>query len=79
MMLAVSVSQWFGVAIAAVGLAITLSSRALSVAQVRSQPRWMHPWRNPERFSRAMFIVIGGGMVIAGILEAIGGIERLLP
>jgi len=63
----------FGMTIAVVGALLIGFSQPLAVLQVRSQPRFMHPWKNAVAVSRAIILVIGVGVVVSGLVAAIGG------
>ena len=53
----------------AAGAVLVAFHRPLGVLQVRSQPRWMHPWKNAVAWSRAVILIIGIGVMLAGLLE----------
>ena len=59
-----------GVTLIVAGLSLIALRKPLAVIQVRSQPRWMHPWKGAVSLSRTIIALIGAGLVVAGILEA---------
>jgi len=58
-----------GAVLICIGASLVVFHRPLGVLQVRSQPRWMHPWKNAVAGSRAVILVIGIGVMVAGLLE----------
>ncbi len=60
-----------GAALIAVGALLIVFHRPLGVLQVRSQPRFMHPWKNAVRGSRALILLVGIGVMVSGILEVV--------
>jgi hypothetical protein len=61
----------FGAVLISVGALLIAFHRPLGVLQVRSQPRWMHPWKNAVTGSRAVILIIGIGVLVSGVLEIV--------
>lgn len=57
--------------VAACGVFIVLVRHPLAVLQVKSQPRWMHPWKNPVEVSESIILVVGLGLLVSGILTIV--------
>jgi hypothetical protein len=57
-----------GGVLVAVGAVLVAFHRPLGALQVRSQPRWMHPWKNATAGSGAVILVVGIAVMIAGLL-----------
>lgn len=60
-----------GAVLISVGALLIAFHRPLGVLQVRSQPRWMHPWKNAVTGSRAVILIMGIGVMVAGVLEIV--------
>lgn len=52
----------------AVGLFFVLARRPLAEFQVRTQPRLVRSWRHAVPLSRAVFLLIGIGLIASGVL-----------
>jgi hypothetical protein len=61
----------FGAVLISGGALLIAFHRPLGVLTVRSQPRWMHPWKNAVAGSRAAILIIGIGVLVSGVLEIV--------
>jgi hypothetical protein len=55
-----------------IGAFLAAFHRPLGVLQVRSQPRWMHLGKNAVAASRAVILIIGIAVMVAGLLQIVG-------
>ncbi len=62
-----------GGALVCAGAILIVGHRPTGVLLVRSQPRWMHPWRRAAQGSSTIILVIGIGLVVSGVLEIVLG------
>ncbi len=60
-----------GAVLISAGALLVVFHRPLGVLQIRSQPRFMNPWKNAVTGSRSVILIIGIGVMVSGILEMV--------
>ncbi len=55
----------------AIGLFFALARRPLAELQVRTQPRFVRSWRHAVPASRAVFLLIGIGLIVFGVFTIV--------
>jgi len=72
------VSPALGILLAVAGVVVIVSSRPVGTLLVRAQPRAMYPGHERAKVGRAILRVIGAGMVLAGLVDALDVVGWLL-